>query len=86
MTNLCYLYSHADVVVLTRNGVYIYDDWEHLYSSPGPCKPVQTFDSVFYAFNDLPDITEVEAIMSHSTAHVEIYASKYPIYIKKTVL
>ena len=81
VTNLCNLNSYFDVVVLTRNGVYIYDEWEHLYSSPGPCKPVQTFESVFYVFSDLPNITEVDAIMSFNTDHVEIYASKNHVTI-----
>ena len=75
--SVCNLYSYFDIVVLTVDGVYVYDDVTHLYSPPGPCKPVQSFHSVFNAYPDLPDITEVKTIHSFNTDRVEIYTGGY---------
>ncbi|CAC5419219.1 unnamed protein product [Mytilus coruscus] len=75
--NLCTPYSYFDIVVLTRNGVYVYDVYTHMYTSPGPCMPVKAFEDVFNAYSDLPRITEIEAIHSSNTDRVELYANNY---------
>ncbi|XP_063410908.1 uncharacterized protein LOC134693893 isoform X1 [Mytilus trossulus] len=75
--NLCDTYTSNDIIVLTRGGIYVYDEYDDLWTSSGTCMPVQAFEDIFNAYPNLPDITEIEAIHSTNTDRVELYANNY---------
>ncbi|CAG2184780.1 unnamed protein product [Mytilus edulis] len=72
--NLCGSYTSNDIIVLTRDGVYVYDKYDDLWTNTtGPCMPVQAFEDVFNAYSNLPDITEIEAIHSTNTDRIIMF-------------
>jgi hypothetical protein len=72
--------TNQDFLVLTPEGVYVYDEVNDLTS--GACDGPIDFTTIFKGYPSIPTINSVSGILIFQTSNIELYAGKYAFILK----
>ena len=72
--NWCTSSSQIDYGIITKNGIYFYDDYTDMTSPP--CRTEVDVTSVFTGYSNLPDVTSWDAVMTFQQNYIDVYSGE----------